>query len=302
MGVVDFLEDINPFRDDDDTTYTAGPRVPTKAEKKAAFNADIEKKRKALLDKYRTQYGADYVDRYEEEFPNKLVPPFAMADLLPFNGTKKDPYEKSRKDFENWMAKKKVTDLRDDLGSLAAKARSKEDEMRGLLVRSTGESQEAVDKLLANLIDQTGYTAGLSKQAVAAQQASQGILRSGVTGSRLRTIDENRATAVTGLTSDADTQKQAIRDTATRSLQGVEDRRREIETQFKVLELKGLEDLEYQSKAQDIKMQFEQYINDLNISSQEKLAMLNAVGTIGQGIGMGIGYYAGKKAETTNAK
>jgi hypothetical protein len=196
----------------------------------------------------------------------------------------------------------RIQGLKDELSSLSEKARSKEDEMRGLLVRSTGESQEAVDKLLANLIDQTGYTAGLSKQAVAAQQASQGILRSGVTGSRLRTIDENRATAVTGLTGDAETQKQAIRDTATRSLQGVEDRRREIETQFKVMELKGLEDLEYQSKAQDIKMQFEQYINDLNISSQEKLAMLNAVGTIGQGIGMGIGYYAGKKAETPDAK
>lgn len=187
--------------------------------------------------------------------------------------------------------------LRDELESLAEKSQSKEDELRGMLTRETGEATGAVDKLLSSLIDQTGYTAGLSKQAIGAGMSERGILRSGQTAEKLENVDIAKAGDVTSLTAQRNAQIRKMQDVQNKAFKQVEDRRTEIEFQLKAAEQSAVQSLEYKEQAMKIQMDMKQFINDLELSSLATQDLTSMLGSLATLAGVGAGYYYGGTSE-----
>ena len=176
-------------------------------------------------------------------------------------------------------------------------ARIEEEKTKDKLNQATSKTASAVDTLLASLIDQTGYTAGLSKQAIGSQQAERGMLRSGQTAQRYEGVDVAQGAAVTDYTKQRNAQVRKIYDTRNNAFQGMSDKRKQIQMQLNNIEAQGMASLDYQQQALEMKMNMDQFITDMKMSSQatkDTMAMLNSLGTLA---GVGAGYYAGGSAE-----
>lgn len=177
-----------------------------------------------------------------------------------------------------------------EMEKLSMEARKREDEYRNSLMEKTEASQKALDSVLASLIDQTGYSAGLSKQAIASQQAGQGLLRTGQTGSRLQGVDIAEMAGKADLRSKAETQRRSIADSAGESIKSVNERRKGIEQQMKIAELKGQQSLDFQEAQLNIKMEFDTLINDMQIAASAKQDLQSIIASLGYLGGAYVGY------------
>lgn len=185
-----------------------------------------------------------------------------------------------------------IAGLTEEQKTLMDKSKKTEATYKSGLLRQSDATMGAIDRALASLIDQTGFTAGLTKQAVGGNMASAGLLRSGQTASKLQGVDVRKASAVTDLTGQRNQQITKVKNTRDSAIKTVDDRRTQIQNQLKMAEISGLKDLAYQEQQMKINMEMKQYITDLGLSSMNTKAMMDALGSLGQMAGIGIGYYA----------
>ena len=210
----------------------------------------------------------------------------------------------SNKQMENERKRQAIIDKnRKTSAELRAKSnesRIEEEKTREKLGRETTKTAGAVDNLLASLIDQAGFTAGLAKQAIGSQQAERGMLRSGQTAQRYEGVDVAKSGQVANYTAQRNSQVRKIYDVKENAFQKMEDRRKEIQMQLKNAEAQGMASLDYQKQALEMKMNMDQFITDLNISSQatkDIMAMLNGLATMA---GVGAGYQMGGSTPDNN--
>jgi len=195
-------------------------------------------------------------------------------------------------------SKTKTEAMRLQMGDMAEFSRQKEGQLFGALGQQTSETVGAIDRLLASLIDQTGYTAGLTKQAVGHGAAEKGVLRSGQTAEKLGNVDRAQATEKTRLTAQRNEQVRQVQEQTARAQREVQDRRFKIEQGLKEAEMMGFQDLAYQEKALKMNMEMKQFINDLELSS---LATKNLLGGL-EALGQIAGWYIGDKYGTPGTK
>ncbi|RPI56125.1 MAG: hypothetical protein EHM49_01005 [Deltaproteobacteria bacterium] len=193
--------------------------------------------------------------------------------------------------------------LEDETKTLLTRSLTEEEKLKQSLSEKTQEATTAVDNLLSSLMDQTGYVAGLTKQATATNLAGRGILRSGQTTDKLQGIDTALIANRRTLQGQRNEQVAKIEQAQGTAVEAVADRRTEIKNQLKQAEISGLKDLAYQESVMKQKMALEQFINDLGISSENTKALLAGIGSLAKLGGIAAGYKLGAtpKKETDDS-
>jgi hypothetical protein len=164
---------------------------------------------------------------------------------------------------------------------------SAENELKGALLKQGSESQRAVDEQLTALLNQNNYMSGLANQATSAQMANRGMLRSGMATNALAGNQYANLETQGNLKRAAVEQKTAIGQNVVDTFQTVADKRRQIEQQLMDLDAKSMQQAEYNSKAQNIEMQYKQMISDYATSAQNKMNLGSMFTSFAATLGMG---------------
>jgi len=238
----------------------------------------------------------DMRDQRQKRDEEKKWQEYGFEKRAAEEAAKKKAEADAKKAAEKKMYSDLVNNTRQELVTAQEKAREKEDLLKGQMLSAAQASNRAIDEQLASLIDQTGFITGLQGQAVGAQQAATGMLRSGQTAQRIGNAQLNRQQAIGGMVSSAEEQKRGIEQQVVQTQEQINQRRQELDTQLKMAELESYTQLQKDKNFQDLKMKFQNYINDLETSAANKQALYQAIGSLGQVGGIVAGYNMGQSS------
>lgn len=176
---------------------------------------------------------------------------------------------------------------------LANQMKTEEQKFRNKLLQSSQASEEAINNQLNALIEKTGYNANLRGAAIGANQANAGMLRSGQAAQNLATNKLQEVQQKAALGTSAAEAKYGIRSEMNQQLQGIADKRAQINMKLMEMETAGLNNLSFKQATDQLKMDFGLYIDNLNMSAQNKQDLYAMIGAGGTLAGLGLGYYAG---------
>lgn len=159
-----------------------------------------------------------------------------------------------------------------------------EAQAKGILLQRTSESGRAIDEQLSKLLEESGFGFGQVRRQIGGQQGTTGLLRSGFTGQRLADSRSAQFETESGLRSSAETQKRGAERAAIQAQRGVADRRIEIQNRLTDLEIQGLSSARFIEESAKMKQDFNTFVTDLQVSSQDK-QLLGSI--IGGALGLG---------------
>ena len=214
-------------------------------------------------------YGVGY-ELFNRAFPNMEAPiaPGLIDESL------REQIEKKRKARENALEE----------------ARLAEEGLRKRLMSQTGLTESAIDKQTAQIIEDTGIGRGLERRAIGAQQAQAGLLRSGFTGQRLQASRLGELKQKAQARASAFERKAGVRRQVSETLQDIDKRRQEMRAQLDEAELNTLTSADYEQRVAQEKLNFNQFLTDLQLGSDQESALLGIIGSLGGIGGMIAGY------------
>ena len=165
------------------------------------------------------------------------------------------------------------------------------------LLKRGYESAKAVDKELGNLLKETGLMTDVSKQAIASQQFAAGMGRSSFTGDRLASAELAGTKTRAGLYQRASGQKKNIEDQINQVNKEVYNRRIEIQENLRSMERKGIQSAMYDTQVQEMRQEWKDFVEQLELDAQTKMDLTNLFGAAGGLGGLWLGSKLGAEEE-----
>jgi hypothetical protein len=166
----------------------------------------------------------------------------------------------------------------------------KEKELLDEMQRAGEISQDAIDRELEALTGQTGFQVDLANRATSANMYARGVGRSGLNvGAQARNIQKGQS-YIRQAQTEAQNMKEKVKDNLRRTRENVIERRKRVQDQIRMLQLSSVNSEDYLRKTSQIKMDWEDFVANLEASKREQEALMNLFGGIGQLTGLGIGY------------
>jgi len=259
--------------------------------------AQVERRKERLQ-------GFAYADENFQNFVGGIGP--QLADAYYDTGEGHLGYDADKmaqtKSFYRNILNQRIEGLQREQSELSPKIREyhigqikkREGELTQNLMEQRGKFGEAVDKQLANMLEETGYQAGQARVQSGASLSGRGLLRSTAAENQLGEIGQAELQQKQTQRARADVQKSQ----AARFTRGVTEdiaaRRRAAQASQGLEELRVAEDLVFNFDTQAAHQRFQEELQTMNIHAQDEAFFTEALGAIvGTGINLGAKAAAG---------
>ena len=189
--------------------------------------------------------------------------------------------------------KEQIEGKKKEQDKLREKLAKSEDEARGSLLRQASVSGQAIDEQLQASIEESGFLGGEERRAVGAQQYAAGLGRTGLTAQRVEQAHLRETQRKASARAESMEKRRGVAEQVVSAQQTIADRRREIEGQMLSMEMSGLTSERFQQEAQRQEMDYNRFVNDLEINASKKAELMSALGGFAQGGGMAAGFAKG---------